>query len=109
GILATLVGFGVVALVVEPGLERLGALVLATFIAWPIGATLGVWLSIGAPLTGRGLGYALGLTVVGTAILLAPHWLDVDVDLLRGISGVAVLLLAPVFARVGVRLARRRE
>lgn len=109
GILATLIGFGVVTLVVDPGLERLGAQVIATFIAWPIGAALGVWLSIGPPMSARGLAYALALTLVGTAIVLIPVWLDVDVELLRGISGVAVLLLAPAFARLGVRLTRPRE
>ncbi|HLT37355.1 MAG TPA: hypothetical protein VK034_13775 [Enhygromyxa sp.] len=107
GILATLLSFLLVRVLVEPGLERLGALVTATFIAWPIGAVLGVWLAASPPpRSGRALGYALLVVVIGTAIVLLPFWLDVDADVLRGVSGIAALLLAPAFARLGVGLAR---
>lgn len=109
GVLVALLGFGLVVLLVPPGLERLGALVTATFIAWPLGATIGVWLSVGRPLTGRGLLYAFGMTLLGTAVVLLPFWIDVDADVVRGVSGIAALVLAPVFARLGIQLARKRE
>lgn len=107
GLLLVVLGAGVVALTVAPGLDRLGAMTVMISIVWPLGAVLGVWLSVGRPLTGRGLGYGLGLTLVGFALVLAPFWLDIDS--LRGVAGVCALLLAPVCARVGVGLARRHE
>ncbi len=108
GILATLIGFWLVRMFVTPGLERLGA-VTAAFIAWPLGAVLGVWLSADRPRSVRGLLYAFGLTLLGTAVVLLPFWTDVDADLVRGVSGIAALVLAPVFARLGVGLAHRRR
>ncbi|WP_106394713.1 hypothetical protein [Enhygromyxa salina] len=109
GILLVMLGAGVVAVAVAPGLERLGALVMMSFIAWPIGAALGVWLCVGRPLTARGFGYGLGVTLAGVGVLMLPFWLDVESDVLRGIGGIAALICAPGFARVGVALARRRE
>lgn len=110
GILATLLSWLLVRVLVDDGLERLGAMVMATFIAWPLGAVLGVWLSDSPPpRNGRALGYALLMTVLGTAIVLLPYWLDVDADVVRGISGIAALVLAPVFARLGIGLARQRS
>jgi hypothetical protein len=109
GVLATLLAFGLVRLFVAPGLERLGALVTASFIVWPLGAVFGVWLAADPPpRSGRALVLALLLTVVGTAIVLLPFWLDVESDVLRGLSGIAALVLAPVFARLGIGLARRQ-
>jgi hypothetical protein len=109
GILLVMLGAGLVTLFVPGGLERLGALVAMAFIAWPIGAALGVWLSAWRPLTARGLGWAFGLSLVGAGVLMLPFWLDVESDLLRGAAGIAALVGAPVFARVGLGLARRRE
>ncbi|MFO7562180.1 MAG: hypothetical protein R6X02_06025 [Enhygromyxa sp.] len=110
GILAVALGFGLVVLLVQPGFERLGALVISTFIGWPLGAVLGVWLAASPPpRSARALGYALLLTVLGTAGVLLPIWADIDSDVLRGVSGIAALVLAPVFARIGVGLAGRER
>ncbi len=134
GVLATLLAFLSVRALVEPGVDRLGALVTATFIAWPLGAALGVWLSGDRSRSGRALAYGLALTLLGTAVVLIPVWLDLDADCLhglgkrscsafglrasslrvprpdwvRGVAGVAALILAPGFARLGLGLARRR-
>jgi hypothetical protein len=107
-ILITMLGLGLMQLFVEPGLARLGALVTVTFIAWPLGAALGVWLSAEPPLRARVLVYALASCLVGTAIVSLPIWIDIDADVVRGVSGIAALLLAPVFARLGIGLVRRR-
>jgi hypothetical protein len=108
GILLVMLGAGVVSLVAAPGLERLGALIAMSFVAWPLGSVVGVWLCVGRPLSARGLGYALALTLAGAALLMLPFWLDVDSDLLRGIGGISALIAAPILARVGVGLARRQ-
>ena len=109
GALLTLLGSGVIGLVVEPGLARTSALVTTTMILWPLGASLGVWLAMDRPLTARVLAYALGSSLVGSGVLLAPIWMGVDSSWVRGVSGIAALIVAPAFARLAVTLARARE
>jgi hypothetical protein len=109
GALITLLGSAVVGLVVEPGLARTSALVTTTLIVWPLGASLGVWLAMDRPLTARVFAHALGSTVLGCGVLLGPIWMGVDTSWVRGVSGIAALILAPAFARLGVTLARARS
>ncbi|WP_146157859.1 hypothetical protein [Enhygromyxa salina] len=109
GILALMLGAGVVALVVPAGLERIDALMRMTMIVWPIGAGVGVWLSFGQPFTARALVGGLALAFAGAGALMLPVWLDVESDLLRGLAQVAALVSAPGFARLAVALARGRD
>ena len=109
GIVLTLIGAGLVSLFVDEGMARLGALVTTLLVTWPVGAALGVWLSAGRPLTGRRIAYALVASLVGGGLLMLPHWIDVESDLVRMTAGIAALVLTPAFARLGLGLARRQQ
>jgi hypothetical protein len=109
GILLVMLGAGVVALLVPAGAERIDTLMRMSVVVWPIGAALGVWLSVGRPFTARALALGLGLTLVGAGLLMLPVWVHAASELLRGVSRIAALVCAPGFARVGVALARGRD
>lgn len=109
GILLVMLGAGVVTLFVPAGIERVGALMRMSVFVWPVGAALGVWLSFGRPFTARGLVFGFALTLVGGGALMLPVWLELDSELLRGLSRVAALVCVPAFARLGLVLARARD
>jgi hypothetical protein len=109
GLLLTLLAVGVVTAALEPGLKRRDVLINATMLVWPLGAIFGTWLAAGRPISGRGLALACALTVVGVGVLTIPFWLRLELYALRLAAGLAVLLLAPIFARLGVGLARKQS
>ncbi|NVB43018.1 hypothetical protein G6O69_34670 [Pseudenhygromyxa sp. WMMC2535] len=100
-------GAGGIALVVEPSQARVTATLIATMITWPLGAALGVWLSMGRPFSVRALGLGLLATCVGVGLLTSPYWLELE--LLRTASAIAALIAAPLFARLTIDGVRARE
>lgn len=99
------IGLGVLELLGFDAAARGRVSVTLMLVAWPIGAALGVWLANGPPLSGRGLGLALGLATVSTVVVGAPLWLGVESVGVRWAAVVALMLIVPMFARFGVKRA----
>lgn len=99
------IGLGVLELLGFDAAARGRVSVTLMLVMWPIGAALGVWLANGPPLSGRGLGLALGLASASTMVVGAPLWLEVESVGVRWAAVVALMLIVPIGARVGVKRA----
>lgn len=108
-ILLVALGAGASALLVGPGLARAELLVPLTFVVWPVGAAVGVWLSMGRPFSGSALVIGLAATALCVALLAAPLWLQLEPPVLRTLAGVLALLAAPAAARASLSRLRSRE
>jgi hypothetical protein len=107
GIVAVALAYALVEAVVADPFARFGAQANAALVAFPIGASLGVWLSVERPPTVRNLVYAAGSTAIGTLVILLPILIGTESRGVASVASVSLLLLAPAFARLGGGFGRR--